>query len=130
MSSPLNSLLKTKLREHALVLRSLSKSLHSQCGPQSELSDKVILETLRAKKETLMKDIYTIMSATLGTVPSPDEKFVWDYYDKDDKPGRWEGTPKEFYQKVAVDKYSVRVCLVFDFSKYVLTHPATLNAAF
>lgn len=55
-----------------------------------------------------MKDIYTIMSAAMGVIPSPDEKFVWDYYDKDEKPARWEGTPKEFYQKVAVDKYSVR----------------------
>ena len=101
--------MKTKLREHGLVLRSLSKSLRAHSGAQSELSDKAILETLRAKKETLMKDIYTIMSATLGVIPSPDEKFVWDYYDKDGKPGRWEGTPKEFYQKVAVDKYSVRI---------------------
>lgn len=54
-----------------------------------------------------MKEIYTVMSATLGVPPPADEKFVWDYYDKDGKPAKWEGTPKEFYRTVAVDKYSV-----------------------
>lgn len=53
---------------------------------------------LRAKKEELMKETYTIMSATLGVPPSSTEKFVWDYQDKDGKTGRWEGTPLEFYK--------------------------------
>jgi len=102
LSSPLNSLLKTKLREQALILRALASTLiHSD-----DLSEEAMLATLRAKKEELMKEIYTIISAVLGTPPSPDEKLVWDYYDKDGKVGRWEGTPKEFYAKLAVDKYS------------------------
>lgn len=49
-----------------------------------------------------MKEVYTIMSAMLGVPPLPGadgkgEKFVWDFYDKDGKPGRWEGTPQEFF---------------------------------
>ena len=45
-----------------------------------------------------MKEVYTIMTATLGPPPPANKKFVFDYYDKDGKPGRWEGTPIEFYK--------------------------------
>ena len=45
-----------------------------------------------------MKEVYTIMTATLGVPPQANKKFVFDYYDKDGKPGRWEGTPVEFYK--------------------------------
>jgi bleomycin hydrolase len=98
MSGPLNAILKTKLREHALILRKLSSSLHA-----STHSPDSVLATLRAKKEELMKEVYTIMSATLGVPPLPapggkQTSFVWEFYDKDGKPGRWEGTPKEFYE--------------------------------
>ncbi|EMD32162.1 hypothetical protein CERSUDRAFT_88444 [Gelatoporia subvermispora B] len=102
LSSPLNSLLKTKLREHALVLRDLSSSLRAS----SLLSEDAALRALRTKKEELMKEVYTVMSAVLGVPPKPDEKLVWDYYDKDGKAGTWEGTAREFYKTFAVDKYS------------------------
>ncbi|KZT72134.1 peptidase C1B, bleomycin hydrolase [Daedalea quercina L-15889] len=101
-SGPLNTLLKTKLREHSLILRSLHKSLHADAS----LSDAAILSTLRAKKEELLKEIYTIMTATLGVPPRATDKFAWDYYDKDGKAGRWEGTPSEFYKTFAYDKYA------------------------
>jgi len=52
-----------------------------------------------------MKEVYTIMTATLGVPPAANKKFVFDYYDKDGKPGRWEGTPIEFYKNVASGKY-------------------------
>ncbi len=55
--------------------------------------------------------MYTIMSATLGVPPSSQKSFVWEFYDKDGKPGRWEGTPKEFYASVASGQY--KVCVVF-----------------
>lgn len=57
-----------------------------------------VLEVVRAKKESLMKEVYAIMTATLGVPPPADKKFVFDYCDKDGKPGRWEGTPIEFYK--------------------------------
>ncbi|EPT04983.1 peptidase C1B bleomycin hydrolase [Fomitopsis schrenkii] len=101
-SSPLNTLLKTKLREHSLILRALHKSLQADAS----LSAAAILNTLRAKKEELMKEVYTIMSATLGVPPRADDKFAWDYYDKDGKAGHWEGTPREFYKAFAYDKYA------------------------
>ena len=117
-SGPLNTLLKTKLREHALILRALHKSLHAD----TSLSGAAILSTLRAKKEELMKEVYTIMSATLGVPPRADDKFVWDYYDKDGKAGRWEGTPREFYKAFAYDKYAVRVLSIVT-GEWARTHP-------
>lgn len=104
LSSPVNNLLKTKLREHALVLRRLSSSLRAE---SPSLSSETIVATLRAKKEDLMKEVYTIMSATLGVPPRPDEKFVWEYYTADGKPGRWEGTPKEYYKAFSSTTYPV-----------------------
>ncbi|EGN99773.1 hypothetical protein SERLA73DRAFT_52978 [Serpula lacrymans var. lacrymans S7.3] len=101
LSGPMNSLLMKKLREHAITLRSLSSSLHAD----SSLTAETILATLRAKKEKLMQEIYTIMSATLGVPPKPDEPFTWDYYDESGKAGKWEGTPTEFF-KAFVGKYS------------------------
>lgn len=53
-----------------------------------------------------MKEVYTIMTATLGVPPGPDDKFVWDYYDSDGKPGHWEGTPKEYFKAFASKPYS------------------------
>lgn len=102
LTSPVNALLKTKLREHALVLRRLSSSLRSQ----GSISPDVVLATLRTKKEELMKEIYTIMSATFGAPPTPESKFSWDYYNEDGKACHWEGTPVEFF-KAFGGKYSV-----------------------
>jgi len=100
-SGPLNNLLKTKLREHALVLRGLSSSLRST----GQLSEADVIAALRSKKEGLLREVYNVMSATLGVPPQPNDKFVWDYYDKDEKPGRWEGTAKEFYAAFSSKKY-------------------------
>lgn len=100
LSSPVNTLLKTKLREHALILRDLSASLRADPAISADAA-------LRSKKEALLKEVYVVMSATLGVPPRPDEKQTWDYYDKDGKPGSWTGTPREFYKAFAYDKYSV-----------------------
>ncbi|TBU49472.1 peptidase C1B bleomycin hydrolase [Dichomitus squalens] len=101
LSRPLNIILKTKLREHTLILRALKATLRSNPA----LSDAAILATLRAKKEELLKEVYVVLSATLGAAPKPDEAFTWDYYDKSGKAGSWTGTPKEFYRAFAYDKY-------------------------
>ena len=73
----MNKLLKLKLREHALVLRRLSASL------RTSVSKEVLVKLARAKKEELMREIWSIMTATLGVPPRPDAQFTWDYYDKD-----------------------------------------------
>ncbi|KAF9222533.1 peptidase C1B, bleomycin hydrolase [Gyrodon lividus] len=104
-SSPLNTLLKTKLREHALTLRALSVSLRAD----TSLSSEEVQATLRAKKEQLMQEVYTIMTATLGVPPKPDVAFTWEYYNEEGKYCKWEGTPLEFY-KAFTAKYPPAEC--------------------
>jgi len=106
LSGPINSLIKTKLREHALVLRKLSSSLRAS----SSLSSEEVTATLRAKKEELLREVYTIMSATLGVPPKPDAPFTWDYYDANAKPHTWTGTPKEFYAAFVDKKADPKDC--------------------
>ena len=103
LSGPLNWLLKVKLREHALALRNLADTLRS-----AHVREDTVIATLRVKKEELMKEIYNIMTATLGVPPPPAKKFVWEYIDADEKAGRWEGSPKEFFEQFATKPYSVR----------------------
>ncbi|KAF9050247.1 hypothetical protein BJ165DRAFT_1525512 [Panaeolus papilionaceus] len=101
LSGPLNSILKTKLREHSLILRALAEQLRA-----AHLKEETVMATLRAKKEELMKEVYRVMTATLGVPPPPGKKFVWDYIDADDKVGRWEGSPKEFFEQFASKPFS------------------------
>ena len=67
----------------------------------------------REKKEELMREVWTIMTATLGVPPRPDAAFTWDYYDKDGKPHSWSGTPREFYASFASKQYPVSSNLQF-----------------
>jgi bleomycin hydrolase len=101
LSAPLNSILKTKLREHALILRTLAEQLRG-----AHLKEENVIATLRTKKEELMKEVYRVMTATLGVPPPPGKKFVWDYIDADDKVGRWEGSPKEFLEQFGTKPFS------------------------
>ena len=70
------------------------------------------MQTLRSKKEELLKEVYVVMSATLGVPPKVTDTFTYDYYDKDGKAGSWTGTPKQFFRAFAYDKYSVSEELV------------------
>ncbi|KAH9484992.1 Cysteine proteinase 1, mitochondrial [Psilocybe cubensis] len=101
LSGPLNALLKTKLREHALILRTLADTLRS-----AHVREETVMATLRAKKEELMKEVYNIMTATLGVPPNPNKRFVWEYIDAEEKVGRWEGSPKDFFEQFATKPFS------------------------
>ncbi|PPQ93845.1 hypothetical protein CVT25_013554 [Psilocybe cyanescens] len=101
LSGPLNALLKTKLREHALILRTLADTLRS-----AHVREETVMSTLRAKKEELMKEVYNIMTATLGVPPNPNKRFVWEYIDAEEKVGRWEGSPKDFFEQFAAKPFS------------------------
>ncbi|KAF5389406.1 hypothetical protein D9757_004317 [Collybiopsis confluens] len=103
LSAPLNTLLKTKLREHALVLRKLAHDLKA-----AGTSAQATLSTVRAEKEKLMKEIYVIMTAVLGVPPLPDAKFTWDYYDEDGRFGTWTGTPLEYHKAFSSKSYPAK----------------------
>lgn len=97
-SSVLNTLVKSKLREHATILRELAASLRAGVKPGSVDDEQRMQDLLRAKKEELMQEIYSVLTAALGVPPRPDAPFQWEYYDEKDKYGKWEGTPTEFYR--------------------------------
>jgi len=54
----------------------------------------------------LIREVYNIMTATLGVPPPPTKRFVWEYIDADDKVGRWEGSPKDFVEQFASKPFS------------------------
>lgn len=78
-SGKMCSLLTSKLREYAIHLRS---------APEHEV---------RKLKAVFLHEIFNTLVVTLGKAPGPDEKFTWEYNDKDGKYKEWSGTPKEFY---------------------------------
>ncbi|KDN38583.1 hypothetical protein RSAG8_09370, partial [Rhizoctonia solani AG-8 WAC10335] len=90
-SGGLNSILTSRLREMALQLR--------------ELTNGVGVMRARAMKEEFVAEIWKAMSTAMGVPPRPDEKFVWDYKDKDGKVKSWEGTPREFYKAFTSKQY-------------------------
>lgn len=86
-SGGINSILTSRLREMALTLRELSKGENAASVMRA-----------RAVKEEFMAEIWKAMTVAMGAPPQPDEKFTWDYKDKDGKVKSWEGTPREFYK--------------------------------
>lgn len=100
-SHQLNNILRSKLREYALVLRSM-------------LSDGAKEEDVAKKINEQMCTIYRIVSICLGLPP---KQFVWEFYDKNkqyQKHGPF--TPLEFYKQHVKPIYNVddKVCLVTD----------------
>ena len=92
-------------------LRSLAASLRKPSSGEPA-TEEVILDALRVKKESLMKEVYTILTTVFGAVPSPDEKFIWEATCSCCSPKEnWEGTPKEFYEQVVLaGRYNVLLC--------------------
>lgn len=105
----LDALLTAKLREYALELRTLHnaalKSLSEthEGRPYGERKA-LAAQSARKRKEEQLAEVYRILAITLGQPPKPDDKFVWEYYDKkSSKYHRIETTPKQFYKDVGVD---------------------------
>ncbi|KAJ6577993.1 peptidase C1B, bleomycin hydrolase [Mycena capillaripes] len=108
-SNQLNTFLKTKVREHAMVLRKAASGLRSQ-----GISEERILTTLRAKKEQLMAETYRILTAMLGVPLRSNQTFKWSYYDKDGKYGEWSGTPVAFYKTFIGSQPADSISLIQD----------------
>ena len=85
-SARLDQVLTSKLREY---------SLHLRANP-AEAKD---------LKSKYVKEVFNTVSIALGSPPMPTEQFVWEYYDKDNKYHRWEGTPREYYDQFCKRKY-------------------------
>lgn len=101
-SSQVNYFLVNKLREYGLALRDAAKSKGLSRDQLAVLKDK------------FMKEVYGILVVTLGPPPKPDEKFTWEYTDKEKKFHRVEKTPVEFYESVAKFKATDYFSLIND----------------
>ncbi|CCD25708.1 bleomycin hydrolase NDAI_0F03900 [Naumovozyma dairenensis CBS 421] len=85
-SRKLNSILTSKLREFAETLR-------------VNIND---MDKIKELRTSMQKEIYKLMTMFMEVPPiKPNEKFVWEYIDKDKKIGRIECTPLEFAIKYA-----------------------------
>ena len=71
----MSRLLTTKLREDALILRSLASS----CSPSTRSS------TIGAAKSKMLRQIHLILTIMLGPPPSPKKSFTWEYTTTDSK---------------------------------------------
>ncbi|KAF3765159.1 peptidase C1B, bleomycin hydrolase [Cryphonectria parasitica EP155] len=83
-SSVINSLIFTKLREDALILRSMLKS------PSTTAS------SIAAAKAKMVKEIHSILTLTLGPPPTPSDEFTWQFVDKSGRAREVSATPLDF----------------------------------
>ncbi|GMM35911.1 bleomycin hydrolase [Saccharomycopsis crataegensis] len=86
-SGTLNLVLVNKLKQDALVLRKLVTNKRT--------SKEEILEL----KEKYLKEVYKVLTLTLGVPPKADESFSWEFVDKFDNFHRIDVTPVEFFKK-------------------------------
>ncbi|KAK0628552.1 peptidase C1B, bleomycin hydrolase [Bombardia bombarda] len=89
-SSVINSIIFTKLREGALILREL---VGKPAGTAAVIS---------SAKAKMMKEIHTILTLTLGPPPPVDAEFAWTFADRNGRARTVRATPKAF----ASDIYS------------------------
>lgn len=88
-SGVLNSVLKTKLREFAIRLRTTILTGDAKAPGQ-----------ITAMKGKMMLEIQQIITLLLGPTPNPTESFTWQYADKDGKVHELSITPKDFAKNI------------------------------
>lgn len=94
-SSTINSIIFSKLRENAMTLRSMMRS------------PKATAEQLSRTKVKMVKDIYLVLTLTLGPPPSATEKFTWTFADKNGKAREVQTTPLEFARDIYSAEFRV-----------------------
>uniref|UniRef100_A0A060TIF4 Cysteine proteinase 1, mitochondrial n=1 Tax=Blastobotrys adeninivorans TaxID=409370 RepID=A0A060TIF4_BLAAD len=97
-SSRLNEMVMTLLRQYAQELR------------EAIQAGKDVTEL----KESQIKNIHRIISLYLGNPPGPNDKFTWEYTDKDKKYHSQTTTPLEFYKDIVGFSGKTAVSLVND----------------
>ncbi|KAI5480575.1 bleomycin hydrolase [Pseudohyphozyma bogoriensis] len=108
-SDEVDELLSAKLREHALELREIYHQELDNHGTRERAISKC-----RKQKKKQMAEVYRILAITCGTPPHPDEKFVWEFYDKDKKYQKIISTPREFARVHTGYNASAGVPLIHD----------------
>jgi bleomycin hydrolase len=98
----MDSLITTKLREHALVLRKMVKS-----------ADPSVRASIGDTKDSFMREIHSILTIMLGPPPCPTEAFTWQYYDANGKFHELHMTPIEFAASLS-SRQGIRACQGID----------------
>ena len=86
----MGSLLTTKLREDALILRSIASSKAKDTG-----------SALAHAKAKMMQEVHCILTLMLGPPPKPEAKFTWEYYDANEKYHKVSKTPLELAKELS-----------------------------
>lgn len=73
-----------KLREYGLILRNLK-------------SEAVSRNTIYSVKNSMVKEVYEILAAFIGTPPKPNDAFTWEFKDKNGAYKSYDTTPSRFY---------------------------------
>lgn len=94
-SGRLNYFVNNKLREFAIILRNLKKE-------EIANSEKInaTKPDIASIKKSMMKEIHTILSLTLGIPPGPNDPITWEYKDKFGNFHRIDSTPLKFYNDI------------------------------
>lgn len=82
-------LITSKLREYALVLRSMATS------------ESLTKDSIMTVKEEMLKEVYLALTLTLGAPPKPRNEFTWEYYDNHDKYHKVNKTPVELAHELS-----------------------------
>jgi bleomycin hydrolase len=94
-SAALNTIIKTKLRQHALALRKACRK--EGLAPS-------VLSTFKAEA---ISQISLIMTLLLGPPPNPNQNFKWEYNDKDGVARELETTPKNFASDIYSSEFRI-----------------------
>lgn len=95
-SGAMGTLLRSKLREDAVMLRKLKKS--------SAMS-----ESISEAKEGMMREIHLILTLMLGPPPKPNDEFTWEHYTPEGKYAKITSTPLKFASELSSTS-TVRAC--------------------
>ncbi|KAI2469748.1 peptidase C1B, bleomycin hydrolase [Annulohypoxylon bovei var. microspora] len=94
-SSTINSIVVAKLREYAVILRTLVNSPSTTAA------------ALSATKDKMMREVHLILTLTLGPPPSSDEEFEWNFSDKDGRARSVVSTPLRFAKDISSAEFRI-----------------------
>jgi bleomycin hydrolase len=101
-SGAMDSLITSKLREHALILRKMVKS-----------ADPSVRASIGDTKDSFIREIHSILTIMLGPPPCPTDAFTWQYYDANGKFHELHMTPIEFAAGLS-SRQGIRACQGID----------------
>lgn len=99
-SGVLNSIVKTKLREYALILR------------REIRSGSATAQTLSSTKEKMVREILSILTITLGPPPNPREEFTWTYLDRNGNAHELTTTPAAFAKEIYSSDFRITSAVI------------------